>query len=318
MARIIGHDRIVAALPSLDLTNAIEAGFVAYSDGRAIVPPVGELLFDAPRGDAHIKYGRIIGDDVYVIKIASGFYDNPKRGLPGNSGLMLVFSATTGILDTILLDEGHLTNVRTALAGAITAKWLAPTDVRRISVLGTGLQARMQAGAIAKVTGCWRVTVWGRRDDALEACRRDMIACGLEVTTTRDIAEATLPAQLIVTTTASETPLLAPEHVSPGTHIVAMGSDTETKNEIDPSLLGAVDVYVADSIAQCATRGELHHAIRAGTRDAGTVTELGAVIAGRHPGRTDDYQITLADLTGVAVQDIAIAKAVCRATGETK
>ncbi len=312
-ARIVSLDELSAVLPALDLVPAIEAGFVAYSAGKAVVPPVGELLFDDPRGDAHIKYGYLLGDAVFVIKVATGFYANARLGLPGNSGLMLLFSATTGLLQTVLLDEGHLTNVRTALAGAVAAKWLAPADVDQIAVLGTGLQARMQAEACARVTGCRRVAVWGRRQDAVQDYADDMSAKGFDVIPARTVADATLASRLIITTTATERPLLRRADVAPGTHIIAMGSDTETKNEVDPALLGAVDRYVADSIAQCRTRGELRHAIEAGTRTADDVVELGHVIAGTAAGRTDPAQITLADLTGVAVQDIAIAKAVSAA-----
>jgi ornithine cyclodeaminase len=315
MAKVHSLEAIQRAAATLDFVPDIEAGFVAYSKGQAVVPPVGELLFDNPPGDAHIKYGKIIGDDVFVIKVATGFYDNPKKGLPGNSGLMLVFSATTGILDAVLLDEGYLTNVRTALAGAISAKWLAPKRVDQIAVLGTGLQARMQVEEIAKVTGCRNVKVWGRSVEARAAYVADMKAKGFAVIAHDNVGDVTRDAQVIVTTTASEKPLLFKQHVSPGTHIIAMGSDTETKNEIDPAVLDAADIYVADSIIQCQTRGELHHALNGTMRAADRAVELGSVIADRSLGRASDNQITITDLTGVAVQDIAIAKAVCKALG---
>lgn len=304
---------IEAAIPGLDLITPIEAGFVAYARGQAVVPPVGELLFDDPPGDAHIKYGRIVGDDVFVIKVATGFYGNPALGLPGNSGVMLVFSSTTGMLQAVLMDEGYLTNVRTAVAGAIAAKWLAPSRVDRIAVFGTGLQARMQIEAIAPLVSCSRISAWGRNERALASFRTDMQARGFEVATSQDPGETARRAQVIVTTTAAEVPFLDVRHVAPGTHIVAMGSDTEAKNELTAELIGRADIYVADSLSQCLTRGELHHAVARGTRQADDVVELGRVIADRTLGRTNDEQITIADLTGVAVQDIAIAKAVVAA-----
>jgi ornithine cyclodeaminase len=174
MPQVHRRRHIEAAVAALDLLPHIEAGFVAYSEGRAIVPPVGELIFQDPPGDAHIKYGYIADDDEFVIKVATGFYDNPKRNLPGNSGLMLVFSATTGFLQTVLLDEGYLTNVRTAIAGAISVKWLARSQVDRLAVFGTGLQARMQVEALRPILSCRRLTVWGRRSDALAAYQIEM------------------------------------------------------------------------------------------------------------------------------------------------
>jgi ornithine cyclodeaminase len=311
--RVITLDEIMSVLPSLDLTPAIEAAFVAYSQGRAIVPPVGELLFSEPPGDAHIKYGYVTGDSTFVIKIATGFGDNPRLGLPSYSGAMLVFSAQTGMLQSVLLDGGHLTNVRTAVAGAIAARYLAPSRVDTIAVFGTGVQARLQVEAIARVVGCKSVRVCGRRRDALDAYQREMEALGFAVVTTLDAGVAARGAQVIVTTTASTLPVLNSRDVEPGALIIAMGSDTEAKQELSPELVGRADVYVVDSRSQALTRGELHHAVSAGTRTTEGVLELGEVIADRGCGRTSDAQLVIADLTGVAVQDIAIATAVSQA-----
>ncbi len=311
--RVVTLEQMLAVLPTLDLQPAIEAAFVAYSQGGATVPPVGELLFASPPGDAHIKYGYVHGSETFVIKVATGFGDNPTHGLPSYSGVMLVFSAHTGMLETVLLDGGHLTNVRTAMAGAIAAKYLAPTRVDRIAVFGTGVQARLQVEAIAKVVNCRDVTVCGRRQAALDVYQREMEAAGFTVRATRDADSAVRGAQVIVMTTPSTEPLLDVAQVEPGTLIVAMGSDTPEKQELSVALVGRADVYVVDSRSQCLTRGELHHAIAAGTRTIDGVVELGEVIENRARGRTSDSQVVIADLTGVAVQDIAIATAVSQA-----
>ncbi len=312
-ARVITLEQMLSVLPALDLQPAIEAAFVAYSRGQATVPPVGELLFTTPPGDAHIKYGFLHGSHTFVIKVATGFGGNPALGLPSYSGVMLVFSARTGMLETVLLDGGHLTNVRTAIAGAVAATYLAPARVDRIAVFGTGVQARMQLEAIARAVNCRTATVWGRRQESLDVYRSDMEAAGFSVQTTLDAGEAARGAQVIVTTTASTAALLDDGQVTAGSLIIAMGSDTPEKRELTSALVGRADVYVADSVSQCLTRGELHHAIAAGTRTADTVVELGAVIEDRRRGRTSAAQIVIADLTGVAVQDIAIATAVAQA-----
>ncbi len=312
-ARVITLEEMLTVLPAMDLQPAIEAAFVAYSQGRATVPPVGELLFAEPPGDAHIKYGYLHGGDTFVIKVATGFGENSTRGLPSYSGVMLVFSAVTGMIETVLLDGGHLTNVRTAIAGAVAATHLAPARVDRIAVFGTGVQARMQAQAIGKAVNCRAITVWGRRQSALDAYRCDMEAAGFTVVTTVDAGDAARDAQVVVMTTSSTNPLLDVHHVAEGTLIIAMGSDTPEKRELTAALVGHADVYVADSISQCLTRGELHHAISAGMRTAESVVELGHVIEDRRRGRISEAQIVIADLTGVAVQDIAIATAVAQA-----
>lgn len=310
MPKIFNLDEIKKALQKVDVTTAIEAGFVAYSRGDVIVPPVGELVFEDPPGDVHIKYGYIKKDDYFVIKVASGFYNNIALGLPQADGLMLVFSQKTAQLECILLDECHLTNVRTAAAGAVVARYLAPGTVERIGVFGAGVQGRMQIEALLPVTECRNVIVWGTGAEELEAYREAMSPHGLTIETTRAGEEIAATCNLIVTATPSHTPLLIADQIRPGTHITAMGSDTRDKNELDPAILAKADIVVADSIEQCLVRGEIFHALESGELTEGEIRELGHVITDPELRRTSDWQITIADLTGVAVQDIQISKAV--------
>jgi ornithine cyclodeaminase len=310
---IFDRKQIERALEGLDPVGLIEQGFVAYSEGRVVVPPVGELLFDQPPGEVHIKYGYIRGEEYYVIKIASGFYENPKRNLPSTLGLLLVFRQQTGELAALLLDDGHLTNVRTAAAGAVVARHLAPKNVRCIGVLGTGVQARMQVEYLRGIVDCREVCVWGRSEESLDAYRAHLEPQGYNVQATRDPKEVAACSILIVTATPSTTPLLAAESIQLGTHITAMGSDTTEKIELDPAVLAKADLVVADSIEQSQTRGEVFQARKAGVLSDEKVHELGNIIAGKAPARTSDEQISVADLTGVAVQDIQISKAVLEA-----
>jgi ornithine cyclodeaminase len=311
MTQIISLEQIKEICLNIDFTPLIEEGFAAYSDGRVVVPPVGEMSFSAPPGDTHIKYGYIKDDDSFVVKIASGFYDNPKHGLPSNSGLMLVFSQHTGILQTVLLDEGFLTDVRTAVAGRIAAKYLASSELEAIGILGTGIQARLQVLHLRTLTRCRRVVAWGRSDENLETYRQALEREGFSVATTREAEEVAAVCNLIITATPSTSPLLCADHIRPGTHITAVGSDTPQKQELDPLILGKADLVVADSIPQCLERGEIAKALGAGTLHEKQIVELGEIVSGRERGRTAKEQITVADLTGVAVQDIQIAKAVC-------
>ena len=300
---------IKAALPSVDLMAEIEQGFVAYSQGRAVVPPVGELVMQDPPGDVHIKYGYLMGDDYYVIKIASGFYENPKLDLPSSNGLMLVFSQKTGALEAVLLDAGYLTDVRTAVAGAIAAKYLAPSIIDRIGIVGTGMQARLQLEYLTPVTDCRDVLVWGRSADKLASYEQDMSAKGFRVSATTDADDIMASCNLIITTTPATRPILSGK-VRSGTHITAIGSDTHDKQELDAEILQHADLVVADSISQCLERGEIHQALKSNAITETDLVELGSIIAGDATGRKSDDQITIADLTGVAVQDIQISKAV--------
>lgn len=309
--KTVSLERIKEVLPSLDLVSKIEAGFVALSSKQAVVPPVGELLLD--KGEVHIKYGYLKKDEYYVIKIASGFYGNPQIGLASGNGLMLLFNQQTGELVSILLDEGYLTDVRTAVAGAVAAKYIAPDNVRRIGIVGTGIQARLQLSYLKRVTPCRKVLVWGRGEKQLADYRREMEGQDFAVETTQDASTILRTCNLVVTATPAAAPLLRAADLKAGTHITAVGSDTAAKQELDPAILARADVVVADSIAQCLERGEIFRAIQSGHISEDRLTELGDIIAGKKAGRTSEGQITLTDLTGVAVQDIKIASAVYEA-----
>ena len=310
MTRTYNLDQIKQVMGKLDVTKYIEEGFVAYSQGRVVVPPVGELVFENPPADVHIKYGYIKNDDYFAIKIASGFYENYKIDLPTSDGLILLFSQRDGRLASILLDECYLTNVRTAVAGRIVAKHMAPSKIECIGVFGTGIQGRMQVEYLKPVIDCRDIIVWGLPQDNFDTYQRDMEKLGYSVQTTTDSGAVTEKCRLIITATPSNTPLIDVNQIKPGTHITAMGSDTHLKQELDSKILQRADMVVTDSLEQCLTRGEISKALQAGLIKKEDLIELGDVIAGSQSGRTSDEQITVTDLTGVAVQDIQIAKAV--------
>ncbi len=224
--------------------------------------------------------------------------------------MMLLFDRRTGAPACLLLDEGRLTDVRTAVAGAIAARHLAPAGVERVGILGTGVQARLQLRHLAPVVPCRRVLVWGRGREQLEGYVARLAGSGFEIETTRDPDELLASCALVVTATPATEPLLSAAALRPGTHITAVGSDTPAKQELEAEILARADVVVADSRAQCRERGEIHRALAAGVLAMERVVELGEVIAGRAAGRTAASQITVADLTGVAVQDLEIAEAV--------
>lgn len=315
MPKIITLSEIKQALKGLNLIGIIQEGFVAYSQGNVVVPPVGEMLFDKPRGDVHIKYGYIKGDDYYVIKIASGFYENPKIGLPCSNGLMLLFSQKTGQLIAILLDDAYLTQIRTAAAGAIAAKYLAPKKIERIGIIGAGRQGRLQLEYLKSITETKEVIVWGINQQELDAYKKDMEPLGYNIWTTLNTNDVASSCNLIVTCTPSASPLLWAGQVKQGTHITAMGADTPTKQELDPGILKKADRVVVDSISQCVVRGETFHALKAGLIRKEDLIELGTMITDETHHRSSDHEITVADLTGVAVQDIQIAKAVWERLG---
>ena len=311
--KILNLEQIKTLLASIDIIPAIEVGFKAYSLGNAVIPPVAEMLFDVPPGDVHIKYGYLRDDDFYVIKIASGFYDNPKLGLSSSNGMMLLFSQKTGEIKCILLDEGYLTNIRTAAAGAVAAKYLAPKNIERIGIIGAGIQGKLQLQYLKTITNCMDVIVWGISEKELNLYKNEMEPLGYTIETTTSKVKIAYSCNLIVTVTPSKKPLLKVDDIQTGTHITAVGSDTPEKQELESEILKKADVVVADSISQCLQRGEIFHGIRNNHIQQEKLVELGNIISGKNVGRTSENQITIADLTGVAVQDIQISKAVYNA-----
>jgi len=312
MPRVIDKASILKVLDGTSpaaLMAAIERSFTSYTSGEATVPPVGSLEFEAPPGGVHIKYGYLATSPYYVIKIASGFYDNPKIGLPSSNGLNLVFRQQTGELAAILLDEGYLTDLRTALAGAVVAKHFAPPQVDRIGIIGTGLQARMQLEQIGKVTACREVIVWGRSEQKTEAYRHDMEARGFRVSTTLNAGELTRTCNLIVTTTPSKKPIL-PAGLRPGSLVIAMGADTPGKQELAPAILAKADLIVLDSYSQCTHHGEIHKAYAGGLLRESQLIEIGDALMAKDRHKRTPETIVVADLTGIATQDMLISELV--------
>jgi ornithine cyclodeaminase len=309
---VVSAEDCERALAVPELIEEIAQGFIDYTAGRVVVPPVGYLGFTEPTGDVHLKYGYVKGGDVFVIKVAAGFPQNSECGLPTGDGCMLVFDSHTGFLRAVLLDRSRLTDLRTAVAGAVAARALAPNTISRIGILGTGVQARLQPLMLKHVTACRDIAIYGRSAPRVEACARDLEAAGFRVTIAASAEAVAECSELIVTTTASREPLFRAEAVRAGAHITGVGADAPGKQELDPKLFARAEVVVADSIAQCADHGDLAPALASGDITLERVRELGAVLTDPRLGRTSEGQISIADLTGVAVQDIVIASHVLR------
>lgn len=289
--------------------RAVRAGFEALARGRALLPGVMHLDLPHARGEVHVKGAHLLGSPFFSIKEAGGFWGNPERGLPVGSGLVLVFDAASGFLRAILLDNGYLTELRTGAAGALAALLLARSELRVVGILGAGSQARYQLEALCAARRPARARVWSRRREAAEIYAREMSArLGLPVEAVGSAREAVEGCDLVTTTTTAREPVVRAEWVRPGLHLTAVGADSPEKQELDPEVLARADLVVADRLDQCLRLGEIHHAVAAGCLRADEVhVELGEVAAGLKPGRTSDEQITVADLTGVGVQDAALA-----------
>jgi ornithine cyclodeaminase len=288
---------------TLDLTTleVVENGFFRLARGEVEMPPVLSMPIAPHNGEIDVKTAYVHGLPTFAVKLSPGFFDNPARGLPSTSGLMVVLSSETGQVKAVLLDNGYLTDLRTAAAGGVAARLLARPDASRIAILGAGLQARLQLRALALVRPLSHVAIWARDPAKATALAQDMAAeLGVPVIAT-DAQAAVTQADIIVTTTPSRVPILRADWLRPGQHVTAMGSDQHGKRELEPACLTGA-LYVPDRLSQTRLMGEAQ-----GTDLPDSTPELGAILSGQAPGRLRADQITIADLTGTGVQDTVIA-----------
>lgn len=294
---------------------AVENAFSSLQQGKVSMPPIMHISANDKNGDIDVKSAYVEGMPYIAIKIASGFYDNPSRGLPSGSALMVLLSAETGYCEAVLLDNGFLTDLRTGLAGAVAAKYLAPSSIETVGVIGTGVQARYQVECLALQRRFNQVIVWGRSADkarSYAAEMRDKHDLDVRVGSSPD--EVVRASQFVITATASDRPLVGVGALHEGLHINAVGSDFPGKQELAAEVLTRADRLVCDRLSQCRANGEIQHLVENGTLPPGLdVIELGELTTGSRVGRESDREITICDLTGTGVQDTAIANLAYRA-----
>lgn len=222
---------------------AIESGFGKLAEGNATVPPIMMIPVHEKDGEVDIKSAFIKGIPNLAVKVASGFFQNPQIGLPSQSGQMLVISAETGFLKAVLLDNGYLTQVRTGAAGAVAAKYLARKDAENVGVIGSGEQARFQMEALALVRPIKTIRMFSLdSDEVKDAYVAEMKSkLGVDVIKCTNVADVVKQSTVVVTTTPAREGFLTKDMLHPGLHITAMGSDTEEKQELHPSILALAD-----------------------------------------------------------------------------
>ena len=293
-----------------ELIPIIEEAFVSLAKKSAIMPPILRLDIKENHGEVDVKTAYIKGLDSFAIKVSPGFFNNPSLGLPTTSGMMILLDTKTGILKSILLDKGYLTDIRTAIAGAIASKYLSNKDVSTVGIVGTGMQAKLQLKALMLVRNPINAYIWGRNKKKVTQFIQDnSLDLKIKLNKCDNLEEICKKSDVLITTTPSSEPLIKYDWIREGTHITAMGSDAQHKNELDPKIIKNCDLYVADKQSQTSILGELNHAIKEKLISSEKkYTELGDIINNKAPGRKSRNAITVCDLTGTGVQDTAIAR----------
>ena len=291
------------------LIPIIEDAFKNLAQGKTTMPPILRLDIEKYHGETDVKAAYIEGLDSYAVKVASAFFNNPKLGLQSSTGLMILLDSQTGFIKSVLLDKGYLTDVRTAIAGAIAAKHLSNHDSTKAGIIGAGLQAKLQLEALTLVRKINTAYIWSRDSTKTNKFVEQIKDLNITLEVCSSAEEVLQKSEIVVTTTPSKSPLIKSDWLKKGLHITAMGSDAEQKNELDPVIIKQCDLYVPDSVSQTAILGELHHALEKNIVSSDyNYDELGNVILNSNLGRKNKDDITVCDLTGTGVQDTAIAR----------
>ncbi len=303
--RILDIAEIRAALVDSEVIDRMRAALIAQARGECDTPMPMHLDIAPVSGEVHIKSSYCRGGKYFALKVASTFPGNVSRGISTGSGMMLLCSAETGQPLAMLEDEGHLTDVRTAAVAAMAARELKRGD-SSIGIIGTGVQARLQARMHAAVLDLREIWIWGRTPDRAIQCRDDLRALLPDVkisvsTTPADVASR---AKLLITVTSSRAPLLHYGDLQPGSHITAVGSDSQGKQELDPLIMQRAGLVLVDSIQQCEKLGELQHCREQRLR----AVELGAFCESGQPAKLWAGENSVCDLTGLGVEDLFIAE----------
>jgi ornithine cyclodeaminase len=304
--RLVTLERLRPLLDRRKVLLAVRQALIRQAEGKVQSPLPGHLIFREPYGDCHIKYGHIAGQATFAVKIATGFYDNPERGLPVNQGLVLVFDAETGVPLTLMLDEGWLTAWRTAAACALAAAALRPARITAVGIIGTGFQAGLAIEWLPETLGDQPFVIWGRDGAKAEDLANEHVRSGRRVRAAGSIEELLAACNVVVTATPSSNALFDAALVRPGTHIVALGADTPGKQELPAELFGRAARILTDDHDQCLDHGDFGNAVRAGFVRPDEDSMLGEALAHAPPRDADD--ITIVDLTGIAAEDAAVAE----------
>lgn len=314
---MVTADELRGAVRFSDLVEPVARAFQASSAGDADNGLVVILPADRRTdGDVLVKTGTLRGHPVYIVKVAPWFEVNVKQGRP-QGGLLAVFDSRTGRTLAVLEDEHYLSDIRTAAAGSVAARILAPAVVGTALVIGSGVQAYWQPQALYRERPFRTLLLWARSNDkaiALAGRLADALP-EVDLCVVSDIEAAVRRADVLLTTTQARDPLVRGAWLRSGQHVTAIGADDETKCELDSQALRRARVFV-DARDVASATGEVFRAVQAGDYAlADLAGEIGEVLAGAVPGRTSETDITIATFAGLGVQDLVTAEVVLPALG---
>jgi len=313
--RHVGAAELRAAIGFEELIEPVAQAFVKTARGEAANRAFTfHPLIDPSRADVMVKGGAVAGESLFVVKVAPWYADLAATGA-AQGGLFMIFDAATGRPVMAIEDEHHISDIRTAAAGALAARYLAPARVSVAGVVGAGRQAELQALALHRERAFATLLIWARRTPAAEALAdrlgRQLPKVAIHVLT--DLEALARQAEVLVTTTPATTPLIQADWIGAGRHVTAIGADDAGKCELDPACLARATIVAVDERATALAGGEVHHARAAGHDLGDRMVELGAIIHGSVRGRRSADDITIATFSGIGAQDVLAASAIVAA-----
>jgi len=302
---LVTEDTAKSLIGMPEAFEAVESVFAAMANGDARnFPVVREAL-----GHADALYGFKSGFDTTAMALglkAGGYWPgNADKGLTNHQSTVFLFDPDTG-RPAAMVAGNYLTAARTAAASSVSIRYLAREDSKVLGMVGAGFQSAFQMRAALRQRNFEKVIGWNLHPEMLSNLEKVASEEGVPFESV-SLERLGADADVIITITSSFEPILLAEHVTPGTHIACMGTDTVGKQEVDEKLVAAARVFT-DEPAQAAQLGECQHAVAAGLVDEQSIVPVGAIIAGTQQGRASDEDITLFDGTGVGLQDLAVAR----------
>ncbi|MHA1943511.1 MAG: ornithine cyclodeaminase family protein [Candidatus Thorarchaeota archaeon] len=304
---ILTQSEVKECLSMKEAIDAVKVAFSAFAKGRVQMPSVQHLDVHKHNGEVDIKSGFVEDFGLIGTKIASGFYENVKKGFPPGIAVIVLLDLETS-MPLAIMDGTHITAYRTGAAGAVAGKVLACKNSSNGGILGAGPQGRMQLLALQEIFNIQKVKIWDIERGLAEQYGKE-ISVDVQVV---DTPEQVVPdADILVTATPSRKALIGEEVIHDGLHINAIGADGPGKQELDPAIMTRASKIVVDSLAQCRRIGEIQHALQQGLiKESSIHAEIGEILNGDKVGRESDNEITIFDATGLSAQDIAAAKIV--------
>jgi len=316
---ILTRKEVESCLSMKRTIDAVRDAYMAFANGRVQMPPVMHLDVEKYNGEVDIKAGFVEDFNLIGTKIASGYYNNHKLGLPPGMAVIVLLDLKTSI-PLAIMDGSYITAYRTGAAGAVAASVLARKDSTKVGIIGAGTQGRMQVIALNEIFQLEEIRVWDIEEKMATKYSSEMSnLLGIDVKHYTNREDVVRGSDIIVTVTPSKKALVNKDWIEQGIHINAIGADGPGKQELDPVIVKLANKVIVDSLSQCMRIGEIQHALKLGLiKEQDIHAEIGEILIGKKVGRESDSEITLFDSTGLAAQDIAAAHVVLSSAKEKK